>query len=97
MTRITRANHSHNAFAFNYLTGFTPAFDGRSDFHNRYNLQKKYLGELFRLLRTPDSAPLSSVFKVGMPTDVATHLRDGLHTNLIIYHPFPELQGKKKK
>ncbi len=41
MTRIAGADNSHNAFALDYLTGFTPAFDGRSDFHNRYNLQKK--------------------------------------------------------
>ncbi len=41
MTRIAGADYSHNAFALDYLTGFTPAFDGRSDFHNRYNLQIK--------------------------------------------------------
>ncbi len=66
MTRITRANDSHRAFAFDYLTGFTPAFDGRSDFHNTDTAFKKNCGGLLRIDKTLSTPSFASI-QPGMP------------------------------
>ena len=51
MTRIAGAYNSHNSFAFDDLTGFTPAFDGRSDFHLQIQPSNYFLGGHFYVLK----------------------------------------------
>jgi len=100
MTRIARAYDSHNSFAFDDLTGFTPAFDGRSDFHLQIQPSNYFLGGHFYVL-------YEYILNIRPPFWNAAHaamrVRDGLRILSIYTFSFlfqtkiPQILKKIKK
>ena len=93
MTRIARAYNSHNSFAFDDLTGFTPAFDGRSDFHLQIQPSNCFLGGRFYvLLRVHPHYP-SAVLECRSRRDACS----GWLTNSVNIHLFFSFSNKNSE